>query len=82
MAYGRPHAVAACVAAADDEDVLALCVYWRSVELAGQVAVLPFKKFKREVDAAEFASRDPQVARGWRSDGDDDRVVAAGQPFG
>ena len=79
---GGAHAVGTGVAAADDDDVLALGGDRRGdvvalLHLVGERQVL-----HRLVDAVQFAAGDGQVAGGGGAGGDDHGVVAAAQRVG
>ena len=81
LADRRADTVAASVASADDEDLLPLRADRRLRDFSRKKTVLPFEKLEREMDAAEFASGNPEVARCWRSDRDDNRIVLLLQPL-
>ena len=74
-------AVRAGVAAADDDDVLALGGD-RAVLRPGDRAVAHVEVVHREVDAVELAARDRQVARHARADREHDRVELGAQLVG
>ena len=82
LADRRADAVAAGVAAADHEDLLAPGVDRRRGQLPREEAVLPLEQLQREVHALQVAPRNRQVARGGRADREDDRVEAPREPRG
>ena len=80
MAVGGPDAVAAGIAAADDDDVLVGGEDWFGVD--GEVAdpfVLLLQKFHREMDAFEAAAGDRQIAGDGGAASQYDRVKFAQQ---
>ena len=79
---GGADAVGAGVAAADDEDVLAAggdAVGGGDVD-AGEDAVLLGEELEGEVDAAEVAAGDAEVAGGGGAGGEDDGVEGSLTP--
>ena len=79
----RADAVRAGVAAADDDDVLAVGEDRRGLvrRLAADAAVLLRQEFHREMNAVEFAAGDRQVARLFGAAGQHHRVVILDDVF-
>ncbi len=82
LANRGTNAVRARVATTDDEDFLAFCVDGERGSFTAENAVLSAQEFEREINAAEFASGDFEIARGGRADCEDDGLERTRQIVG